>query len=245
MITVIVKHYVSTRPVDHPGRVRCLEFARGIDTAGLDQVVTVVLGKLLPVGDAYEAARIDNETAASTVDDDIVDVGTASGAFGHAFDRWTIGIDRANDAKGYADRTLRPELGGMTVNAFLASPDWDKVARMTTVFAHVAVTPALAGDPADLAGLKKATTRLKKALTIRNDTAGDRSDTSKALVAATRAFDRAYGLLLDAMEDHAPDLHAKAPRFPRTRNVKVLSADPDPAEVPADLPAETSELSDG
>jgi hypothetical protein len=184
-------HTYSTRPVSHPERSTCMAFAGPLaGRAGLDAVVVATLAEAYrPNADAYVAARIANEAAATEVEVASDQVRARSAEFDLAFDRWTLSIDQHN-TRGYAESALRPELGGQSTSQFLRDPARAKVDRMVTLFVHVEKLPALVGDPSQLEALRAATDALAVAVTRHEASVPARARTVEALEEAEAAFDR-------------------------------------------------------
>ena len=231
MTVTTTQSYFSTRPIGNADRVRCVEFTEDLPSTGLHAVIAGTLAAWLPVVAGFDAARVANEAAATRLSLDGGRVDAASAAFTAAFNRWTLKIDDANDQKGYAAAALKPKLDDQSLSTFLGSTDWDKVARMTTVFAHVDEVPSLVGTPESYQALKTATTVLQEALGEQDRSRGARSRTVAALAAAEKTFDQVYGTLVKNIQRFDPSgLALQIPLFRRVRKVK--GAEPEP-EAPA------------
>jgi hypothetical protein len=91
---------------------------------------------------------------------------------------------------------------------------------METLFAVIAEDATLHGGAVELEGLKAATRALGDALAVQASHTSDRTTAVKALVAASAAFDRAYGKLVEEILFYDADtVGTKVPRFHRGTTV--------------------------
>jgi len=231
MAILTAKSYFTTRPETPSERAKCVEFTADLPATGLHPVITATLAAFDPLIDAYDAARIANEAADTRLSKDSERVHGASAAFGTAIGRWLRKIDDVNDKDGFGADALKPKFGDKVPSDFLGSPDWTKVATMPVVFAHVDATPSLVGSAAAYQAVKDSTDALRAVLADQATSTTARTTASKALVAASNAFDRTWGNLVRDLKRYDPDRGATVPRFRRVRGAGAAQAQ---APAPAD-----------
>ena len=229
----------STRPENPEERTAVVDFDATLDPAILPKVLALQIELFRATKTGYDAARIANATATAEFEKAVEAGKKANEAYDTAFPRWTAAVDSANH-KGFAAEELRHDLGDQPESQFLAASQRTKVTRTRSLLVKVAATPALVGDPARVAALADANTEL--ALSIRRTSNARRaqSDTARKARAAAKAFDKAWGKVVEELQDSDPaGLALKIPKF---RRVSETPEAPAPAAPAACEPKDPTDL---